>query len=374
MSQRVIVAGGTGLVGSHLVVELLKCGGYEVHCTVRSAQSAEKLREVCEWWGVDFSLVVLHTIDLCSDRDILGLLSEVSPSLYFHLAAQVSLDGADAQNMIRGNVDMSEALCSAMYEYNIEGEGSTAVVFVSSIAAIGGAKVSGGEIDESCEIDHIHSLEPYSLSKFLSENVMWRLSRMGVPVVMVNPSVVLGISGSSAGGSGIETALRMLSRGLPFYTKAEMGFVDVRDVARVMRLLSDRLLEELSEDSAAEGVCLGDRTVKTSNNVIAQRFIVSGGNYTYKELIGTFAKTNSKKPPRIYLSRWAVRCGIAVLGAGSFLVGKKPKFTKSMIGFLTSSSRYSTAKLQGVLPELRYHTLSETAEMIAKRRELMIND
>lgn len=340
MKNRVIITGATGLVGSHLAVELLARGTFEVHCTTRSAKSVEKLERVCKYFGADFTALTIHNINIESSDEILELLKCVSPSVVFHTAATVSLDGRDTRAMIRGNVDLAEALTDALYRYAEK----PALVHVSSIAAIGAAKERGEEIDESCEIDHIHSLEPYSLSKFLSENVVWRGARMGTPTIVVNPSVVLGTSGSESGSDGLQSAINIMRRGIPFYTSGVMGFVDVRDVARAMVELSEKI------DEAKGG-----------------RYILSGVNANYKELISIFAEGFGVRRPWFLAPKWLLRFGIWCSTVGCRVVGRRSKLTPSMVGFMTSQSRYSSEKLLSVLPDFKYHTLTQSVEMIALR-------
>lgn len=343
MKTRALITGSTGLVGSHLAVELLQNGGYEVYCTARGEKSVEKLKRVCEASGVDFGALSVHYVDLHSAEEIKAKLEELSIEVVFHTAAVVSVSGEHSDSMVYENVSLCEAVAEAMVEY-----GKAVMVHVSSIAAIGSAKTEGGFIDEKCEIVHSYELEPYGLSKFLSENVIWKMARIGVKVAVVNPSVVLGVSGQADGSDGLQGAVKMLWRGIPFYTKAEMGFVDVRDVASAMERLGARLLNN------QEGIA-------------SERFIISGHNLTYRELIGAFARQAGVREPKILMRKWMLRLGIGIITLWCKITGKRPLVGQSMVGYATSKSRYSNAKLLGVLSGFKFREVADTVAMIAER-------
>ncbi len=347
--KKVLITGATGLVGSHLVVGLLRSGDYEVHCAVRSTGSIAKLEAVCKYFDCDISTIHIHEVVLEDREAFLSLIREISPSVLFHTAATVSLDGMDSELMIRGNVDLAEAVTEVLHTYNSNTTEKILLVHVSSIAAIGAAKEVDGEIDETCEIAHTYDLEAYSLSKFLSENVIFRGSMMGTPTVIINPSVVLGVTGDGTGNEGLQSAIKMMWRGIPFYTSAEMGFVDVRDVARAMVAIAEKV-------KAGKGAGL-----------LGERFIVSGHNLCYRELIGSFAAQFGARKPWLLAPKWLLKIGLALVWLWCKIFRLRAMLTPSMIGFMTSKSRYSSAKLLSQLPDFQYTSMRDTVEMIARR-------
>ena len=62
--------------------------------------------------------------------------------------------------------------------------------FISSIAAIG--EGTNTEITEETEWNPEIDKTPYSYSKYGSEMEVWRASQEGVPVVIVNPGIIIG--------------------------------------------------------------------------------------------------------------------------------------------------------------------------------------
>ncbi len=329
--KKVIITGATGLIGSHLVVELLRSGGYEVHCTVRSEESAKKLQQVCQRWGVDFSEVVLHITDIEDAMALRALLDDVKPEVVYHLAAIVDISASDPEAMIATNVALTTTVASAVHNY-----GEAVLVHFSSIAALGS---SDGVVDENTQVRDFALMSPYSKSKFLSENVVWKYSKMGLRTVILNPSVVLGVG---SGGGGLQFIFEWLKAGVPFYTGATMGFVDVVDVARAARMVYE-----------------------AADVAYSQRYILSGANLSYKEFIGEFNVAFGHRRPWFYVPKWLLSVGVWAMGVGAWMRGRAPKISSSEVVFMTQRSAYDGTKVEGVLSDFSYTSISQSAVRIS---------
>ena len=97
----------------------------------------------------------------------------------------------------------------------------------------------------------------YSLSKYYSEQEVWRASQEGIDVVIINPSVILGPGDWTKGSSQI---FQKLYKGLKFYTTGSTGYVDVVDVASCAILL-------------------------LQSDIKNERFIVNGANLKFRDSI-----------------------------------------------------------------------------------------
>lgn len=327
--KRVIVTGATGLVGSHLVVELMREGGYQVTAMVRSESSKGKLREILARHSLDESRVHYLLVDTESYGQVERAIGD-GFQIVFHCAAIVSFDGASAESIVSNNVELTSYVvdsCLASLHRPL-------LVHISSIAALGTA-LYPALTDENTLFSGMATASAYSRSKFLSENEVWRGVKMGLSAVVVNPSVVLGVG--AEGSEGLQPVFRLASKGIPCYTEGVVGFVDVVDVARAMRLLAER------------------------PDTWGRRYILSGENLNYRELISAFNRAFANRAPRFRVSKGMLKVAIAMLG----LVQRKPLLTKDMIGFLTGKSAYDGTLVQRVTG-MEYTTIEQTAQRIAK--------
>jgi len=146
--------------------------------------------------------------------------------------------------------------------------------FVSSIASCGKA-LKGHLIDENSIWTDDQNRSVYSQSKYFSEQEVWKGIKQGLNAVIVNPGVVLGVSGNETGSSQL---FSQVQKGLLFYTNGGSGYVDVRDVVKAMILL-------------------------TKSNISAARFILVGENCSNKDILNWMADGFKKRRPMIPLGK-----------------------------------------------------------------------
>lgn len=327
--KRVIITGATGLIGSHLVVELLRAGGYQVTAMVRSEGSKRKLGEVLARYDLDEGLVSYQLVDTESYEQVERVVAD-GYEIVFHCAAIVSFDGSSAEHIVSNNVELTNYVVDSCLASAAE----PLLVHISSIAALGTALYPSLTTEQTL-FSSIATASAYSRSKFLSENEVWRGVKMGLRAVVVNPSVVLGVG--AEGSEGLQPIFRLAAKGIPCYTDGVVGFVDVVDVARAMRLLAE-------EPKSWGG-----------------RYLLSGENLSYGELITAFNGAFSHRAPRFRVPDWLLKVVVFVLGC----VQRRPLLTRDMIGFLTGRSAYDGSLVERTVG-MRYTGIEETARRIAK--------
>ena len=308
----ILVTGATGLVGGNLMWHLLQ-ENERVLAIHRSTSDLKPLRTIFSFYTTtpdDFlSRIDWKIADLLDETSIHYALQNVT-SVY-HCAAVVSL-GNDSDILMETNVRGTRNIVKAAMAVGVEH-----FCFVSSIAACG--KANGKElIDENTPWNETENRNAYSLSKFYSEQEVWKGIRNGLNAVIVNPGVILGVSGTNTGSSQLFTQVK---KGLMFYTNGGSGYVDVQDVAKAMIELMER-------------------------GVFGERFVLVSENCSNKEVLSWMAYGYGKRRPFIGISKsvlWTIGFLSEILGK---LFSFKPLIDRSTARSATNRAYYSSNKIQ----------------------------
>lgn len=330
---RIVVTGGTGLLGSNVVAQLLLDGCPQVGVVVRSEKSKEKLFASLLRRGLSDceNRLAFIEADLEDYASTLGALKNIS--VLYHCAGVVSFDGADGGNVVGANNEMAANVVDAALENGVE-----LLVHVSSIAALGA--VPEGLVTENSEIGSLSGQSAYAKGKLLAENQVWRGVALGLKAIVVCPSVILG-AGHWQGSSAI---FRTIRKGMPFYPGGATGYVDVEDVARAMVLLA-----------------------KTPQ-AAGEKFILSAANLSYREFISKVAQAFGRRTPRIRAGRAMLATASFFSGLGSRLSGRPRAITPSLADTLCCANRYAGGKIVRYA-DFSYTDLDRTIHRIASEYE-----
>jgi len=307
----ILVTGATGLVGSHLLWQLLQEES-QVVAIRRNSSQTRILEYVFGCYTNDpqpyIDRIIWRIADVVDVSSISTAMLDIS--VVYHCAAVVSL-GNDENSMTETNVtgtrNVTEAALAA---------GVSKFCFVSSIAACGNAP-QHELIDENCSFNPNSHRTAYSQSKFSSEQVVWEAAKRGLNIIIVNPGVILGVSGTNKGSMQIFTQVKS---GLPVFSYGGSGYIDVRDVAKAMILL-------------------------TKSNITGERFILVAENCSNKEILSLMAKGFNKTTPFIGLHKnLLLTIGyLSEIAAGLF--GFRPPFDRSLARSISHRSFYSNRKI-----------------------------
>jgi UDP-glucose 4-epimerase len=186
VSNRAIVTGGAGFIGSHVVDALLAEGREVVVIDDLSAGLAERVAPAAE----------LRQIDIVDFGALHQAFEEVQPQAVFHLAAQASVvasvedPGRDCEVNVRGTLNIVEAA----------GRCGAPVVFTST----GGALYGDAAPRPTPETWIPAPLSPYGASKWAAEAYVntWSLSS-GIPHAVCRLGNVYGPRQSPHGEAGV---------------------------------------------------------------------------------------------------------------------------------------------------------------------------
>ncbi len=209
----VLVTGGTGFIGNHVVRMCLEQGD-DVRVMVMPGEDRSPLD------GLDVEFVEADLTDAASLRAPVKGIERI-----YHLAAIYAIWLKDPALMYRVNVEGARTLLR-----NAMDEGVQKVVFTSSIAAKG-VNNDGSPATEETGFNQWEFGNDYVLSKYISEQEVRALIAQGLPAVIVNPAFPFGPGDRMPTPTG-KILLNVLRGEMPGYLPGGINAVDVRDVAR----------------------------------------------------------------------------------------------------------------------------------------------
>ncbi len=209
--MKTLVTGGSGFVGSAIVLELLK-QGKDVRALVRSRERPGNLA------GVDAELVEGDLLDRASLQRAVQGCGEV-----YHAAALYSHWQPDPSLFRRANVQGTRNLFEACLDAS-----APRVVYTSSTAALGAHGKTPA--NETAQFNLADIGDAYYMSKCEAEQVALEFVTKGLPVVIVNPTNPIGPRDYKPTPTG-GLILSVLKKQLPGYVDGGINLVDVDDVA-----------------------------------------------------------------------------------------------------------------------------------------------
>jgi dihydroflavonol-4-reductase len=207
---KLLVTGGTGFLGIHLVPKLLKAG-HEVRLIGRTQPSAALAR-------AEF----IHG-DLKNRETVRRALEGVEA--IYHLAGLVSFQDKDARRMYELHVDATRELLRDAREAGVK-----RFILASSSGTIAVSKEERIGTEEDDYPITVVGRWPYYLSKIYEEKLTLEYCRKhSIPLVVLNPSLLMGPGDDRL--SSTWTVMKFLNEEIPAMPGGGMSFVDARDAA-----------------------------------------------------------------------------------------------------------------------------------------------
>jgi len=308
----ILVTGGTGLVGSHLLFELLK-QEKEVRVLKRKTSDINHLKKIFGYYTDNsdrlFSKIEWFEADLNDQYDIDSAIKGMEH--VYHLAAQISFNPADKYSVLKTNIKGTSHVVDACLGHRIK-----KLCFVSSISAIG-SMLTGEQISEEMFLTAPGDHSSYVTSKYKSELEVWRGINEGLNAIIVNPSIIIG-PGHWHRGTG--KLFQQVWRGLKYYPEGTLGFVDVRDVVKAM-------------------ICLMD------GQFSGEKYLVSSENLSYKEVFEMIAMALDKPAPFKVPGSLKINILCCLDRMRSMFTGKERYITRELIAAANEKRYFSNKKI-----------------------------
>jgi dihydroflavonol-4-reductase len=311
----ILVTGGTGLLGSHLLLDLVK-SGKQVRAIKRTTSNTEMVRKIFSYYVSNpdelagkIEWVNADLMDFGAMEDAMQGVTEI-----YHAGAVVSFYPKDHNAMLKVNIEGTANLVNQAIEHKV-----AKFCYVSSVATLGRAENNDVSSEETYWVPSRKN-SVYGISKYGAEREIWRGMEEGLNAVIINPSVILG-PGFWQDNSGL---FRLVWEGLKYYTRGVNGYVDARDISRAMTGLMD-------------------------GNHFGERFICSAANLSYQDFFALIAKHMDKPAPAINVPPAMTSVAWRVEAVRAFLTGSKPEVTREMAITTSQVYTYSSKKLSRTL-------------------------
>ncbi|MBN1415496.1 MAG: NAD-dependent epimerase/dehydratase family protein [Bacteroidales bacterium] len=307
-----LVTGATGLLGSHMIAELVR-QGEKVRAFYRSEPGKLRTQKTLSYYFPDsgeitdsIEWVKGDVLDACS----LAVATEGVKKVY-HTAGIVSFGQVSKKKILKTNMQGTANLVNACLE-----NPGIKLCHVSSIAALG-TTVDGSLIDENCMLKPDKKTDDYSYSKFKGELEVWRGIHEGLQAVIVNPSVILG---PGVWYSSTAAIIKRIYNGLSFYPAGVIGCVDVRDVASAMYRLMN-------------------------SDINAERFILNSENLSFLDLFTLIAHEFGEKPPAYRVRPWMKAAAVTGDFVRALVTGTPRQITLKALEIADHRTMYSNEKI-----------------------------
>ncbi|MFB6257090.1 MAG: NAD-dependent epimerase/dehydratase family protein [Flavobacteriales bacterium] len=292
-----LVTGGTGLIGSHLLLELA-LRKRPIRALKREGSDLETVKSVFQYYRSEDGMALFSGIEWV-DAD----LTDIAPlgaamkgvERVFHSAGIVSYDPGDREKLLEFNAEGTKNLLELSLQ-----EGVSSFAHVSSTSALG-KPLEGRPVDEAAKWKVDRENSDYSISKYMAEREVWRAREEGLPVVIVNPCIVIGPGDPERSSS---TLIGGVAKGNPFYPPGCNAFVDVRDVAGTLVGLMDGM------------------------DLEGERFVLVGEHCSFRMVMERIAEALEMKPPNIEAGRFLLEGAWRTEALLRMLSGRKPQITK----------------------------------------------
>lgn len=329
----ILVTGGTGLVGSHLLYALLQ-EGKKVRAIHRKGSDLNNVKKIFGYYSENatsyFNAIEWREANITNIPQLERAFEGITH--VYHAAAYVDFNPKNYYKLKKANIEGTANIVNLCLAFNIQ-----KLCYVSSIATLGNS-VNRAPVTEETYWNPENKNSVYAITKYGAEMEVWRGSQEGLKTVVVNPGVILG-EGLWHKGSG--SIVKRVAKGISYYTTGSIGLVDVLDVIKAMTTLME-------------------------SSVTNERFILVAENKTYRSLLTGFSKAMGKNPPLKEIAKWKLITFSKLDALLARLFGTKRKLLRTFIDSLYTSEVYNGTKITQSI-SFTYRPIENTITRVSKR-------
>lgn len=324
----ILVTGGTGLVGSHLLFNLVQ-KHQKIKAIYRRESTLQRVKKVFSYYTntveelygkIDWVMADLNDIPALeiAFQDITHV---------YHCAAFVSFEPNKYNQLRKINIEGTANIVNLSITNSVE-----KICYVSSIAAIGHHLNPETLITEQTNWDSEKDNSVYAITKYGAELEVWRGSQEGLNCVIINPGIILGPGFWKGGGSG--SLIRSIHKGLDYYPRGSSAYVDVWDTVAIMQQLME-------------------------SDINNERYIVIAENRSFKSFQDEVSKSLGVKTAKKEASKFLLAIAWRLDWLSSKISGKRRKLSKQMANSINTKTLYDHSKISKTL-NYKFETLNKS--------------
>lgn len=295
-----LVTGANGLLGNHIVQELL-AQGHPVRAMVRKKSNLDALR----------GLKIDYAYGDVRDASALRAAADGCDTM-FHTAAVFSYWGFSEEEM------RATARDGAINAVDAAKDAGVKRMVLTSSAGVLGRNENQVPMTEESPVQ-LDSMPSYFQNKALQENTAFERAReKGVDLVSVNPSVILG-SNDHKPSASMSTITNYLFDPLKLTWPGGVNIVHAQDCARGHVLVAE----------------------KGESN---ERYLIGADNWHWGRVHKTISRLCNTAGPTVRLGKKTALIGATLMELGSRMTGKAPQATKDQAALVGSYFWYNHSK------------------------------
>jgi len=314
----ILVTGGTGLVGSHLLFQLLK-SNTTIRAIYRREKTLKRVKHVFSYFSDDaetlFNKIEWVEANINDIPKLQNAFKDITK--VYHCAAFVSFEPDKYRLLRKVNIEGTVNIVNLCISHQVK-----KLCYVSSIAAIGHHTNPEKLINEQTDWNPEADNSVYAITKYGAELEVWRGTQEGLDAVIINPGIILGAGYWNGGSSG--NLFKRIYKGMPYYTKGITGYIDIWDVVTIMQQLMNS-------------------SIKNEN------FILVAESLSFKTVQTKIAKALDVKPPKKEAKPWLVGIAWRLDWLNHKLLGKRRGLSKQAAKSAVSITKYNNSKLKNTL-------------------------
>ncbi|RIA08466.1 nucleoside-diphosphate-sugar epimerase [Flavobacteriaceae bacterium MAR_2010_72] len=314
----ILVTGGTGLVGSHLLYNLIS-QNKKVRALYRRKHKIDLVKHVFSYYSGEHEALFNAIEWVEGDLNDVPALEKAFENVthVYHAAAFVSFEPDKYRQLRKINIEGTANIVNLCIAHKIQ-----KLCYVSSVAAVGHTQQLDDLITEETSWNKEEDHSVYAITKYGAEIEVWRGTQEGVDTVIVNPGVILGPGYWRSGGSG--SLITKIYKGMLYYTQGVAGYVDIWDVTQAMTQLMD-------------------------SDIKNERFILVSENLSFRDFQTKVANALNVAPAKKEATKLILEIGWRLDWLNHKLRGKRRKLSKQLAKTVNSKRFFDNSKVKSAL-------------------------